>query len=319
MQSPVGFPVGFINPQTASISASNAVSLFVSRLPMELRFKIYRYVLDDCGDEDNCFYVITEYPRLYRLPGRWLWLNTDNIPEDKYELDQGIHRVYFDPGAKIGFLRTCRQFWFEAFPIFLDERLISFQNIEGFFRYQYHVHIRRLSLAVNLYAQSSAWEARAWLWFCKVAANHMKLKQLSLWITLEYDPPHTLQALWLKPLFCIRGLESFELHIGCLGPHEEMDLRVLEAHIKENMLGPRTDMREFDNQKSTLLAYLCRDNQIAKIFTEYFGVSMKAANILYATQCMAQFPDRFNQYTLSFCSYDWSYPEFFGYGDYIMK
>ncbi|KAI9867163.1 MAG: hypothetical protein M1813_009441 [Trichoglossum hirsutum] len=262
-------PVEYTVPQTVSITKSKCATLFLSRLPAEIRFKIYRHVLDDCGSESNCFYVVTDHPRCDPLPSRWRWLNTDNVPEDKYEPDRGIHHVHFHPRSNIAFLRTCRQIWLEASSAMLDERLISFENIEGFFRYQYHVHIRRLELVIQLSPRSSAWESKAWLWFCKIAADEMKLTQLTLWITLDYVPSITLQALWLKPLFRVRGLKSFDIHLRCFGPHRLKELRILEDMVRGNMLGPRVDWREFDDEKSQLLAHLCRGSLYITRYTLY--------------------------------------------------
>ena len=264
-QSVADFPMECTVPQTVSITMSNAATLLM-RLPRELRLKIYSYVLGDCGDENNVIFVETAHPRDQPLPGRWRWLNTDNVPEDKFSFDSGVHHVYFGRGTRIAFLRTCRQIWFEAFSVLHDDCLISFSHIEGFFRYQYHVHIRRLQLSVRLPSKSSEWEAKAWLWFCKIAAEDMNLAQLVLLITLDHSTPPTLQSLWLKPLFRIRGLRSFDIRVRVNGG---WSLEVLEKKIKENMLGPRVDQRENDDEKSRLLSHLCRNHLYIEQFPLY--------------------------------------------------
>jgi hypothetical protein len=261
----VDFPMECAVPQTASITMNNAATLLLG-LPRELRLKIYGYVLDDCGDENNIMFVETAHPRDRPLPGRWRWLNTDNIPEDKFSFDSGVHQVYFGRGTGIAFLRTCRQVWYEAFSALHDDRLISFSHIEGFFRYQYHIHIRRLRLAVRLPSNSIEWEARAWFWFCKIAAEDMNLTQLFLSVTLDYDIPPSLQSLWLKPLFRIRGLRSFDIRVQVEGGWSLGDL---EEKVKENMLGPRVDQRENDDERSRALSHVCRNRLHVEQFSLY--------------------------------------------------
>ena len=265
-QSAVDFPMECIAPQTARITMKNAATPLM-RLPRELRLKIYDYVLDSCGDENNVILVETAHPRDQPLPGRWRWLNTDNVPEDKFNFDGAVHQVYFGRGAGIAFLRTCRQVWFEAFSVLLDNRLIAFSHIEGFFRYQHHIHVRRLRLSVHLPAKSSEWGAKAWFWFCKIAAEDMNLTQLILLVTLDYDPPPTLQSLWLKPLFRLGGLKSFDIRIQVSGGCWSMGN--LEAKVKENMLGPRMDQKENDDEGSRLLSLLCRNHLYIEQFALY--------------------------------------------------
>ncbi|KAI9785779.1 MAG: hypothetical protein M1839_008796 [Geoglossum umbratile] len=335
----VDFPMECAAPQTASITMNNATTLLL-RLPRELRLKIYGYVLDDCGDENNIMFVETAHPRDRPLPGRWRWLNTDNIPEDKFGFDGGVHRVYFGRGTGIAFLRTCRQIWFEAFSALHDDRLISFSHIEGFFRYQYHIHIRRLRLAVRLPSSSSEWETRAWVWFCKIAADDMNLTHLFLLVTLDYDISPSLQSLWLKPLFRIRGLRSFGIRVQVEGGWR---LRDLEKNVKENMLGPRVDQRENDDERSRLLTpkplkmpevYGFTDEQarfiffyatltyitpyqLADIFSSYFH-RITENSIVFAIGAIKQ-NDEFDTSTLAICEDEWADPALFGFERRIWK
>ncbi|KAL8768298.1 MAG: hypothetical protein Q9209_005437 [Squamulea sp. 1 TL-2023] len=242
------------NLSTASIheNPTNAGNSLRSRLPLELRRKIYSYALG--APEINCLIIL---PSNELLAVRETYAQTRHVIVDTWSKFSYKRQfwTFFDPD-RLALLRTCRQVYTEAVDIFYQVNTFVIKHpyvLERFactVRYQQFNQIRHLDISVTVFAR--AWMSsceghffgrRGWdtFWLCSCNGEFHRQQWEAMWSTIigmrnlqmlnvdvDYRRPSYFRAIGvcqliddhvedgrqvLQPLLALRGLKEFTLDL----------------------------------------------------------------------------------------------------------
>ncbi|MCJ1225166.1 hypothetical protein MMC12_001815 [Toensbergia leucococca] len=214
-----------------SPSPQSLISPFLTKLPPEIRLQIYAYLLGD-----SVLHLVHLRHRLTHV--RCASPAPLDAPLDAPHVcypSTGGHHLYpiyigLNPRLEIAILRTCRQIYTEAMPVLYSTNTFDMDNLDCLIYLSQTIRrtrlasIRTLNLSwmphcVPLVTETTAaskeapYDDQTWLHFWGIVATQMPgLVNLKLHLrpmSGEFQD----EAIWLKPLFQLNGLKSFDMVI----------------------------------------------------------------------------------------------------------
>lgn len=267
-ERPDGLPRNRLNISQPSFGSPDhgSTSLFLNRLPLETRLRIYEYVLGS----QKVIHLVREYKKVVQSKERYY--RQLRVP---FEFEDSL--VRFDR-MELDLLRTCRQIYREAIDIvyscntfdledpgvlvYLNDYCLRPQRIASIrsLQLKWQIHDDPLSDPPPIYAGSgyyhTPFDAATWQRFCYLIATRMSLTRLTLRLQ-HMGAPEGLRkdAPWVQALGQVKGIRDLKFHLQQWGvptggeqlePHiqrrgrpvYEDQLRLLEEMIKQSMRAP---------------------------------------------------------------------------------
>lgn len=186
--------------------AISSTSLFLTRLPMEIRQQIFHYVLGN------------KTLHLVRIPGkivcsrkrRKTWVH--EFPQPRY------FQTDFDI-ITLSLLRTCRQIYLETVDIVYNSNVFNMEDPAVLvYLHDYYWPAQRTATIRHLEIQWQ-WEQEQffephWHHFWYLVAFNMSLKSLS--VCCEPRGPLSIHANWVRPMLGIRRIKQVHLELQVL-------------------------------------------------------------------------------------------------------
>ncbi|KAL8812550.1 MAG: hypothetical protein Q9200_000950 [Gallowayella weberi] len=200
-----------------------SVSLFLTRLPLEIRQEIYNYIVGG-----NLVHVVRKGQHLAHVrckPGREFDYQRDCRPYASYTCHSAASSMGFTANGNTALLRTCRQVYAEAVRIMYSHNTFDFDHQDLFLLFSRSLLPQRLRAIriLHLYCKEKGlrWPflrtgagPSAWCLTWQVIKDEMPgLQHLRVKIIGEQGSSYPSEDLawWVRPMLQVRGLKSFHL------------------------------------------------------------------------------------------------------------
>ncbi|KAL8802980.1 MAG: hypothetical protein Q9182_003468 [Xanthomendoza sp. 2 TL-2023] len=198
-------------------------SLFLTRLPLEIRQEIYNYIVGG-----NLIHVVRKGQHLAHVrckPGWEVDFQRDCRPHASSTCHSAASSMGFTANGNIALLRTCRQIYSEAVRIMYARNTFDFDHQDLFLLFSRSLLPQRLMAIriIHLYCEERGlrWPflkggagPSAWCLAWQVIRDEMPgLRHLRVKIVGEQGSSYPSEDLawWVRPMLQVRGLKSFHL------------------------------------------------------------------------------------------------------------